>query len=129
MNSHTFLFHIKYMTNQRNFFPPLDTSISPICSAIVSIIPVSTSSSTCDPLLLSTYQAIVHCLFSMVLFVMYLTYVLITNPCNFRVFADRSYHNSADYMQPYKTFNHIRYINLAPFYIHTFTFVLSSPQT
>ena len=57
----------------------------------------------------------------MVLFVMYLSYELTTKPCYFRVLVDRSYQNSADYMQPYKTFNSPRYSKLAPFSIHIFS--------
>ena len=76
--------------------------------------------SMCNNVFSSTYQAIVHCLPSTVLFAMYLPYGLTTNPCYFRVFTDRSYYNSSDSTQPYKTFNSLRYSTLDPFSKHTF---------
>ena len=90
----------------------------PKYSYITSTILVFTCSSTCNTFLSSTYQYIVHYLPSMVLFAMYLPYGLITNPCYFRVFPDRSYHNSVESMQPYRTFNSCRYSTLAAFFIH-----------
>ena len=101
-------------------FPHIDTVSSPKRSVIASIILVLAYLSMCDTLLPSTYQAIVHCLPYMVMFAMHLSYGLNTNPRNFRVFAYRSYQNSADSMQPYKYFNSLRYSTFTEFPIHTF---------
>ena len=81
----------------------------------------------CDTLLLSTYQAIVHCLPYTVLLSMYLSYVLTINPCDFRLFVYRSYHNSADSMQTYKYSNSCGYSTFTKF--STLTFFLCSGFT
>ena len=50
----------------------------------------------------------------MVLFAMYLSYGLIRNPCDFRVFEYRSYHSSAESMHPYKDSRILRYSIFTP---------------
>ena len=70
--------------------------------------------------MLSTYQAIVQCFPSMLLFAMHLSYVLTMNPFDFRVFMYRLYHNSADSMQAYKYWIGCRYSTFMPFSAHTF---------
>ena len=57
---------------------------------------------------------------SMVLFAMYLSYGITTNPCDFRVFAYTLYHNSANSMQPYNAFNSLSNSTFMPFSIHKF---------
>ena len=93
---------------------------SPKFSDMASIILVFAFSSTCDNSFSSTYQAILHCLKYVVLFSVHISYGLTTKPCYFRVFAYRSYHNIADYMQPYKYFSSNRYSTFAPFSTRAF---------
>ena len=93
----------------------LNTVRLPKFSAIVSITFLFTYFSTSDSLLQSTYHAIVHCLSLMVLFYMHLSYGLIRNPCDFRVFEYRSYHSSADSIHPYKALRRCRYSTFPPF--------------
>ena len=78
---------------------------------------------------LSTCQAIMHCLPSMVLFVVHRSYRLTTDPYDFIVFTYRSYHNIAESIQPYTTFNSLKYSTSTPFTICTFPYVLGSPLT
>ena len=109
------------MSIPRNLcFLLLDTVRLPKCSDIVSINVGFNYSSTCDTLLSSTHHTIVNCLYLMVLFDMHLSYGLIRNPCDFRVFEYISYHSSADYMHPYKDFRRRRYSAFTPFSTRTF---------
>ena len=88
---------------------------------IASITLVLMCSSTWNTLLSSIYQAILHCLPSMVLVTMHLSYRLTTNPCDFRVFASRSYDNIAESMQTYKALNSLSCSTFIPFSILTFS--------
>ena len=63
----------------------------------------------------------------MAMFAMHLSYGLIKNPCDFRVFVYISYHNIADFMKPYKVFNSHSYSNITPFYTYNFFCALGSP--
>ena len=75
-------------------------------------------------MLLSTYHAIVNFLYLMVIFMMHLSYVLIRNPCDFRVFEYRSYHIIEDSIHPYKVFGSRWYSTFTPFSTHAFFFCL-----
>ena len=98
----------------------LITVSSPKSSAIFSIVLVLTFSLTCDALLPSTHQAIVHCLPYMMLFdmVVWITSKLM----GYQSFLYSLYHNMADYMHPYRAFNSLRYSILIPFSICKFFF-------
>ena len=113
------------MSIPRNLcFSPLYIVRFPNISDIVSITFVFTSSSTCDTLLSSTHNAILHCLYLMVLFDMHLPYGLIRKPCYSRAFEYRSYHSSEDSMNPYKDFRRHRYITFTKFSTRTFSLCL-----
>ena len=56
----------------------------------------------------------------MVIFAMHLSYGLIGNPFDFRVFEYISHHISAYYMHPYRAFRRRRYSTFNPFSTHTF---------
>ena len=78
-------------------------------SGYFSITFVFTSSSTYNNLLSSTYDAILNCLYLIVIFSMHLSCGLIRNSCGSGVFEYRSYHSIAEYMHPYWAFRSCRY--------------------
>ena len=130
MNSDTIPFPKNSMFVPRSLcFFPIDTVSSPKFADIASMVLEFTCSSMRDTLFLSNYQAIVQCLPSTVIFFMHLSYGLITNPYYLGVFVYRSYHNSAESMQPYKYFNSFSYSTFPPFPCAHFSYVQVSPST
>ena len=91
---------------------PLVIVNSPKCFEISPKIHVTTSSSSCDTLLSSTYQHIVHCFPLIILFATQRSYGFTWKPMPRSVSTYKLYHNNADSMHPYSARSRCKYNTL-----------------